>query len=244
MIGSAQAKDGTDPRIIFLVHREVNALAREDDDTGRLVTRFQGGDQSAFNELYLRYFERVYIYCRTLLKDAHAAEDATQEVFVRAMTALPRFDLRGGTPFRAWIFRIARNWAFKDLRQAGRMVVEEPEAIERRTADANGEPGLDPALVDWLTDPDLLVLVERLPLIQRQVIVLRYLLGLSIEETAEVIGKSPAAIYKHHGRAMAFLKGRLRSLGRDTRTMMRPSMRRPFQQQRNMRRRRSALLGL
>ncbi|MDX6663650.1 MAG: hypothetical protein QOG09_1752, partial [Solirubrobacterales bacterium] len=87
--------------LVFCERIEVAAEAREDLLTARLVTRIQAGATSAFSELYETYFDRVYAYLRVALRDHHEAEDAAQQVFMQAMEALPRYQLRRGTPFRA-----------------------------------------------------------------------------------------------------------------------------------------------
>src|SRR6185312_10598602 len=156
----------------------------EDAELARLVLRFQAGDKSCFEELYLRTFSPLYSYLRLLLKDAHEAEDATQHVMINAMQALPRYQLRAGTPFRGWLFRIARNEALTRLKRRSRYDLEEPERMTALQENADVAP---PRHLEWLTDGDLMRFVERLPLAQRQAIALRYMLDLSSEEIGMVL---------------------------------------------------------
>jgi RNA polymerase sigma-70 factor, ECF subfamily len=67
----------------------------------------QGGDRSAFARLVERYWDRLYRWLYHLTRDRHAAEDLTQETFLRALAALRSF--RPGSNFRAWVFRIGHN---------------------------------------------------------------------------------------------------------------------------------------
>jgi RNA polymerase sigma-70 factor (ECF subfamily) len=184
----------------------------EDVATGRLVTRFQAGDVEAFTELYLRYFDRVYGYLQVALRDPHEAEDVTQQVFVNVFEALPRYERRS-QPFRAWLFRIARNRGIDSLRKRQRFEPADPAELQRRREDAADDKATTRAL-EWLSDAEILVLIERLPQGQRQVVVLRYMLDLTMAEIAQVLDRSPAAVRQLHSRALRFLEKRLEALGR------------------------------
>lgn len=198
----------------------------EDLDTARLVARIKAGEGELFETLYTRYFDRVYSYLRLALDDHHEAEDMAQDVFVDVLRALPRYEARS-VPFRAWLFRVARNRSINLLRRRARLELEEPASIEGRIEE-NGEgagapeaDGLealpaDPAAmadgleaISWITDPDLQIFVERMPPAQRQLIALRYLMGLDLAEIAETMGRDPAAIRQMHRRALEFLGERL-----------------------------------
>ncbi|MDX6632025.1 MAG: polymerase sigma-70 factor, subfamily, partial [Solirubrobacterales bacterium] len=96
-------------RVVFCERIEPSPEAVSDIEAGRLVTRFQAGDGDAFAGLYKAYFDRVYGYLKVLLRSAHEAEEATQQVFVQVLEALPRYERRG-QPFRAWLFIAVRNY--------------------------------------------------------------------------------------------------------------------------------------
>jgi RNA polymerase sigma-70 factor (ECF subfamily) len=189
-----------------------SGLDAEDVDTARLVARIQAGDRDAFAMLYLRYFDRVYSYLRLVFRDAHEAEDAAQQVFVKILEGLAGF-AASGRSFRGWMFVVARNHAVDQLRKSARSETADVDRILRATAAA--EDRELPAL-DWVSDGDLQLLIERLPLSQRQVLFLRYVVGLGNRETASVLGLSPEAAQKQHARAIRFLHDRLAALGRDT----------------------------
>jgi RNA polymerase sigma-70 factor (ECF subfamily) len=193
--------------LCFVETIQHSAKRIEDADSARLVAEFQLGDQSAFSKLYERYFNDVYGYLRMLLCDYHEAEDATQQAFTKAFLALPGFQLRAGTPFRAWLFRIARNEALGHLRKSKRVDVEDPETIDGRR---NGpELALPHDALGWLSDSQLIGLIERLPAAQRQTLALRYIVGMQTSEMAEVLGKSAQAIRKLEHRALRHLEERL-----------------------------------
>jgi RNA polymerase sigma factor (sigma-70 family) len=194
-------------RLVFVERLEPSSEDAEDLDSARLVTDFQAGDAEAFESLYMRYFDRVYAYLRVLLKDAHEAEDGTQQVFIKVFEALPRYERRG-QPLRAWLFTIVRNHALSDLRKRGRVELEGPEEIERLMEGGVPEE-LEVPVLGWISDRDLLLFVERLPLAQRQVLTLRYMMEMDNGEVGEVLGRSPSEVRVLHYRAVSFLRDRL-----------------------------------
>lgn len=195
-------------RLRFVERDEPTSLAREDADTARMVVRIQKGEKDLLGPLYLRYFDRVYAYLRITLQDAHEAEDAAQGVFIRVLEALPKYERRE-VPFRAWLFRIVRNDAINRLRSRQRLTVESPmELAERGERVGAPAPAADEG-IDWIGDAKLLALVERLPLSQRQVVVLRYMMDFNTVEIAELLDRSPEAVRQLHHRAMRYLRQRV-----------------------------------
>ena len=213
-------------RLLFVERLEPTGRDAEDREASRLIVRIQAGDAAAFDDLYLRYFDRVYAYSRVALRDAHEAEDVAQQVFANVIQALPRYQVRGDTPFRAWLFRITRNAVLRALSRTGRLRPEEPAELDRRLESPTPEPlrGLE-----WLSDTDLAIVVERLPLAQRQVILLRYVFDFATDEIATALERTPVAIRMLEHRAMRALEARLaamRSRGCDRSSMV--ARRRPL----------------
>jgi RNA polymerase sigma-70 factor, ECF subfamily len=174
----------------------------EDAESARLVVRVQAGDRDAFGKLYLRHFDGIYGYLRTALRDPHEAEDATQDVFMQALRAIPRYELRGQPP-RRWLFRIARNQAIDRARRR-RTAPEDPAIIESRL---DADPG-DP-FDGVLSDAALVAHIERLPDAQREVLFLRYAAGFDANEIAAMTKRSPAAVRQLQHRAIGELRRRL-----------------------------------
>ncbi len=79
------------------------------------VARAKEGDQEAVRFLYVTYVHNIYGYVRSIVRDDHEAEDVTQHVFAKLMTAIVKYDDRG-VPFFAWLLRMARNVAIDQLR--------------------------------------------------------------------------------------------------------------------------------
>jgi RNA polymerase sigma-70 factor (ECF subfamily) len=228
-------------RLLFVERVEPSSERAEDLDTARLVTRIQSGESAGYADLYMRYFERVYSYFRVLLRDTHEAEDLTQQVFVRVLEALPRYERRR-QPFRAWLFTIARNLAVDHLKRSNRLQLEEPADVARRR-ETNGEAEPEQEKLDWIVDRELLLFVERLPTTQRQVLVMRFMLDLSAGEIAEILGTSSDVVRQHQTRAIRLLRERLAGIGRTPeRLERRTPMRRGTRQSRVLRRRRFSLI--
>ena len=154
-------------------------------------------DRAAFGVLYRRYVEPVYGYCFYLLGDHHDAEDATERTFLAALGAVGRFR-DDGASFRSWLFRIAHNELANRLR----------DRVRHRTSaiDAHPEPGVDedPArLVAEAEDARRVRLaVSLLPDDRRQVVVLRFVDGLTAREIGAVLGRSEGAVRVLQHRAL------------------------------------------
>ena len=227
--------------VAFAERIEPAPEAAEDLDTARLVIAFQAGDQQAFTALYRRYFDRVYGYLRLVLRDHHEAEDATQQVFIKVLEALARYERRK-QPFRAWLFVVVRNYAVQLLRKEDELTIGSEEIngrLERTRADA---PGDQLRALSFVSDQDFMVLIERLPLAQRQVLALRYMLDLSHGEIAAIVDKEPGAVRALHHRALRALETRLTRLGRAPRHARDARMRRWVKRAPVLRERRFALM--
>jgi RNA polymerase sigma-70 factor (ECF subfamily) len=173
----------------------------------QLVLRAQHGDEGAFTELYLRYFDRIYRYMRVTLGDADEAEDGAQRVFLSVFQALPRYDTSRPQPLEAWLFTIARNQAITIMRQRRRAVPLDPATVElelerRPPPSRYGSAGA-------VDDAHLLAAIQGLPYAQRHVIALRYVLGLATADIARAIGRDARAVRQLHHRALRSLEKRL-----------------------------------
>jgi len=160
--------------------------------------RASQADLAAFGTLYRRYLDRVYGYAFYLLGDHHDAEDATERTFVAALAAIGAFRDEGAS-FRSWLFRIAHNQVANALRTRGRRSAASLEAVEEpssRTA--------DPAVAVTAADEarELRRALATLSEDRRQVIVLRFVDGLSAREIGVVLGRSEGAVRVLQHRAL------------------------------------------
>src|ERR671917_1437022 len=155
------------------------------------VARAKEGDLDALRYLYLRYADNVYGYVCSIVRDEYEAEDITQHIFAKLMTSLARYEPRV-VPFSAWILRVAHNAAIDHVRMRRPVPVEEVRPAD--TAD-DGDGGRE-------RFADLRLALAALPAEQRDVIVLRFLVGLTPGEVAERIGRSEDAVHglQHRGR--------------------------------------------
>ncbi len=165
------------------------------------MDRARLGDQQALADLYDWYMPRVYRYVLARVGSVHEAEDLTEEIFLRMLGAVGDFQWKA-VPFSAWLFRIAHN---------------EVASHFRRRNQRNRHGPLFEDIVDTKNDPEELaerrLTVERiqrvadsLPEAQREVIALRFAVGLSIAETARVLGKREGNIKALQHKAVARLQ--------------------------------------
>jgi RNA polymerase sigma-70 factor (ECF subfamily) len=202
----------------FVATGDPEAERTEDADTTRLVAAFQAGDVEAFATLYSRYFDRVYGYLRVAFDSPHEAEDATQQVFTKVFEALPRYQERG-KPFRVWLFVVVRNEAITQLKRLARLEPTDPVELDQGREGAAPEEVVVPDIIaalglDWITDVDLQIFIERLPAVQRQALALRYMLDLSNKQIAVLLDRTPNDIAVLQRRGLAFLNERLTAVGR------------------------------
>jgi RNA polymerase sigma-70 factor (ECF subfamily) len=155
-------------------------------------------DPAFFALLYRRYAASVYQYCDRCLGDRDAAEEATQIVFLRALASLAT--CRDGRAFRSWLFAIAHNEIISQRRSYRDFA---PLETATEVLDAAASPE-DLALAA-MERREITALLARLPVDQRDPVELR-LQGLSDQEIARVLGRSPGAIRTAQYRAVRQLR--------------------------------------
>lgn len=176
-----------------------------DREIADLVAAARCGDEVAFGRLYHHFAERVFRFCLFRVGRPADAEDLTQQVFLRVVEALPRFEERG-TPFAAWLFRIARNVTI-DFRRGHRSQADldsMPVAFEIDRRDDLGEA---------IERETLLKAVDRLTRDQRDVIWYRYFADLPTSAVAELMDRDEVTVRSLQARAIAALRRGLASEG-------------------------------
>jgi RNA polymerase sigma-70 factor (ECF subfamily) len=175
-----------------------------------LVDAARTGDEGAIAELYNAYFPRVYRYMLARTGNVGDAEDLTEEVFIRVLDALGRFEWRQA-PFSAWIFRIAHNAIVSHQRRDGARGRQAP-LLPTLPVKAQGPEEMVEAR---LTLDEVMRATENLPDAQRQVIALRFGAGLSVAETARALGKGEGNVKVIQHKAIAKLRELLVDKGHD-----------------------------
>lgn len=174
-------------------------------DVWALVHRAQDGDAEAFGELYDHYVTMVHRYVYHRVGDRATAEDVTSETFVRALRRIDSLSFQG-RDVGAWLVTIARN-IIRDHVKSSRYRLEVSTADMRDADQATDGP--EDAVVAHLTNRELLACVQQLGSEQQECIVLRFIHGLSVSETAEIMGKKDGAIKALQHRAVRRLAGLL-----------------------------------
>ena len=155
-----------------------------------LVELARKGDSEAFGQLYDHYHGSVYRFLYYRVGSVQLAEDLTAETFFRALRSMSSFRWQG-KDFGAWLMTIARNLT-TDHFKAGRTRLESTTE-DMSTLDSTAE-GPENAVLASLTNEALLEALSELPTEQRECLVMRFLQGLSIAETADVLGRSAGAV--------------------------------------------------
>ena len=177
----------------------VDESSRELLETQLVVAHAKEGDRDAWCSLYVRYANSVYTYVRSIVRDDDEAQDVTQHVFTKLMTAVVKYDDRG-VPFVAWLLRLARNVAIDHLR-ANRLTPTDPVVAP----DTGTGAELDRAHA-------VRIALAALPDEQRQVVILRHILGLTPAEIAERLGRTESSIHGLHHRGRLALQRELAQL--------------------------------
>ena len=169
-----------------------------DDVVSDAVARAKEGDNDAIRYLYVRFAANVYGYARSIIRDDYEAEDVTQQVFAKLMTSIHKYERRE-VPFSAWILRLTHNLAIDHLRRLRMVPCEDVHAAD----DA------DDGELNRLRSESLRDALEQLPAEQRQVVMMRHVVGMSPGEIAARLGKSEGSVHGLHHRGRAALKAAL-----------------------------------
>ena len=173
----------------------VHAASSEESEADRsrliaLVELARKGDADAFGMLYDHYQSSVYRFLYYRTRSSQLAEDLTSETFFRALRSMSNFRWQG-KDFGAWLMTIARNLA-TDHFKSGRTRLE--LTTEDMGVHDDATEGPEAAVLAGLTNEILLTALKSLPDEQRDCLIMRFLQGMSIAETAAVLGRSDGAI--------------------------------------------------
>jgi RNA polymerase sigma-70 factor, ECF subfamily len=185
------------------------------DRLDAVVADAVAGNRDALREVLETIRPIVVRYCRarvgTTERSGLSADDVAQEVCLAAITALPRYKDQG-RPFLAFVYGIAAHKVADAHRAVARNRAEPTDEIpERASVDAGPEQmALDADSAARMTE-----LLDVLPAKQREILILRVVVGLSAEETADAVGSTPGAVRVAQHRALTRLRAEIIGAGRD-----------------------------
>jgi RNA polymerase sigma-70 factor (ECF subfamily) len=177
------------------------AAPQDFERVAALVELAQRGDSEAFGLLYERYVDVVYRYIYVRVGSTQLAEDLTSETFLRALRRMDSFSWQG-RDIAAWFITIARNLITDNAKSARfRLEVTTADMLDAdQRVDAPDEE-----VLQRLRDTRLLEAVKKLKPEQAECVVLRFLQGLTLAETAKVLGKTEGAVKQLQLRAVRAL---------------------------------------
>jgi RNA polymerase sigma-70 factor (ECF subfamily) len=170
------------------------------NESETLVQRAKDGDTTALTALYEEHAPRLYRYFLTRVDGrSQQAEDLTEEVFVRVIERLEKYEDRG-LPLGAWLFRIAHNLLIDQQRRLPKQPMVAIEEVEELRGPA------EKYLQQALDQHEISLTMTRLTSDQRNVIQLRFIDGLSIIETATALGKTEESVKKLQARGLMAMR--------------------------------------
>ena len=164
------------------------------------IQRAKAGEAAAFHSLYELYSDTVFATIMRIVRDPHEAEDVTQQVFAKLMVCIGQYEERS-QPFVHWLTRVCRNAALDHLRRRRPVPVEHSELVAEARSDGS-------ELIDSLKRA-----LGTLSAEQREVVLMRHLVGLSPDEIAVRTGRTTASVNGLHFRARRQLRRELTSQG-------------------------------
>ncbi len=177
-------------------------------DDKQLISDYLTGNENALHDLIRKYLKALYNFAYRLAGNTEDAEDITQEIFIKVWKNIKRYDQNYSV--KTWLFAIARNTTIDWLRKKRDLVFSDFETNEGENI-----------LFDTLTDPmplsdEIIARTEdkkflnhalsKLPLMYREVIILRYQDGLTFKEIGDIVGKPLDTVKSQHRRALIALR--------------------------------------
>ena len=168
----------------------------------KLVALARQGDPDAFGDLYELYLEEVFRYVRYRINHDLDAEDLTEQIFLKAWAGLAGY--RGDVPFKSWIYSIARNAVVDHYRAHKAELPLQERALRLDRNNHPEESALTQESAELLAEA-----ISRQSALHQDVLILRFINGLSTEETARILERSAGAIRVLQHRALKSLKSYL-----------------------------------
>ena len=195
----------------------MSAKAQEVAMDRMLVDRFKNGDQTAFDEMVSRYWDRIYAMVHQLLRNTQDAEEVTQDAFIRAHRGLVNF--RGDSAFSTWLYQIATNLARNRYWYWWRRKRDRTISFDQPVS-PDGDATLADIIPAEVETPDDITVtqefvdrisqgMEKLSAKHREILILRNIKNQTYEEIAEILGISVGTVKSRIARARESLRGKL-----------------------------------
>jgi RNA polymerase sigma-70 factor (ECF subfamily) len=177
----------------------------------QLVEDYLLNDKTSFDEIVNRYIKAIYNFVYRLSGNEKEAEDITQEVFFKVWKNIKKFNLEKS--FKTWIFSITKNTAIDYLRKRKDIPIsffddENGENFLENTIE-DKEPIANEVIDIQYNKKELEKVMQNLTIIQREVIILKYLNEMSLSEVAEILDMPKDTVKSHHRRALIKMKSKL-----------------------------------
>jgi RNA polymerase sigma-70 factor, ECF subfamily len=192
------ADAGPDEPVTATAHSDGSADHHDETGAWALVKASQEGDMVAFGDLFDRYYDVVFRYVLFRMGDRTLAEDITQETFVRALRRITSVSYQG-RDIGAWFVTIARNLIFDHVKSSRYRLEQTTSEIVDLSPSTSGP---EQQVLDGATNDELLRCVRKLNPDQQECIQLRFLQGLSVAETAEMMDRNEGAVKALQHRAV------------------------------------------
>ena len=157
---------------------------------------------AAIGELYDRYHELVFRYIWSRVSDFQLAEDLTGDVFTRMVINLPKYHPTRA-PFLAWLYRIARNLVIDNYRKTASREQLSLEQVQNISTEENGPAQM---VENQIIIEQIQVALQELKPFKQDVLILRFIMGLSLQEVASILGKTIGSIKVTQHRALNELR--------------------------------------
>jgi RNA polymerase sigma-70 factor (ECF subfamily) len=171
----------------------------EEQETYALVERARSGDREAYAMLFDRFHDEIYRFATRRIGDPAAGQDAAAETFADAFKGITRYE-QTGAPFEAWLYAIARRRIVDQIRVRAR---HDHAELSPEDTVQHAIGGHESTVVDGML---LRALIARLPESERDVVELRFMEDLDVEQTAMRLGKQPGAVRVAQHRALTKLR--------------------------------------
>lgn len=166
-------------------------MKKENASDALLLENFVGGDQDAIQTLVGRHRKRVYNYIFMMVKDHATAEDIFQETFIKVIATIQKGKYVDNGKFISWVLRIAHNMVIDHFRANKTVMISNDDAgYDIISSNGISEASVEDRIIDDQVAAQVRDLVDRLPIEQREVVVMRHYMDLSFKEIAEQTGVS------------------------------------------------------